>query len=539
MPWKRIGKCVFKTTKSGKKKEKEGCSDTIPMAKKYLKALYANADDVSEQVDGYLDEIVLSEARFKDVKAKYAQYDDMVDGTRDEIKKKIGDKGVSKYLLYVMREVHSMFDEPETEDEVLDEQDDMIPVIDNLIDIIAKYEKNISRIDQKDIYKLNASQLEQLVDNLGKSSSQKKKETKGKVHNESVLIYEDDDVLAVRPLTTEASNYYGMGTKWCISATECENFFDQYTIDGKAFVMLLLKNNQRSPDDVIKSKFGKVALEFNSDGAYIRAWDSPDATMDLKKLMYAVSVNMYDEVVKDDRSKNVKQLLDHIIDKGSKNIVKQPTPNPKIEIVKKIRKLKDEYESKMKDARLVLEIVDTDIDYFTTFRVPLHRDFKPAKTGKEDSENIRKLENYLRGTYFPRIGVGVVDFIDIRPNNEDDGYHVLLDISDTILKDEREYQEHLNKMMILQKNFKKVTKDIEKFLSSLGYFQDKEKIKSAADKIAKIDAADGTDPVNEVNDYFEELLKTEIDRRIEKMTIEEWLDPDIPAPWDEDYEDKK
>ena len=44
-----------------------------------------------------------------------------------------------------MRETHKMFDEPETEDEVLDDQDGMIPVIDNLIDIIAKYEKNISK----------------------------------------------------------------------------------------------------------------------------------------------------------------------------------------------------------------------------------------------------------------------------------------------------------------------------------------------------------------------------------------------------------
>lgn len=496
----------------------------------------AEAQGLNEEIDEYLNEIILSEAKFKDVKAKYAQYDDMVDGTRDEIKKKIGDKGVSKYLLYVMRETHQMFDEPETEDEVLDELDDMIPVVDNLIDLIAKYEKNISRIDQKDIYKLNASQLEQLVDNLGKSSTQKKKETKGKVHKESVLIYEDDDVLAVRPLTTEASNYYGMGTRWCISATECENFFDQYTIQGKAFVMLMLKNNQRSPDDVIKSKFGKVALEYNADGAYIRAWDSPDVTMDLKKLIYAVSYNMYDQRVKGIRLDNVERLLNNIIDKGSENIVKQPTPNPKIEIVKKIRKLKDEYKSKLKDGILVLDIVDTDIDYFTTFRVPLHRDFEPAKTGKEEMENTRKLEEYLRGKYFPRMGVGVVDFIDIRTNNEDDGYHVLLDISDTILKDEREYQEHLNKMMILQKNFKKVQKDIEKFLSSLGYFQNKEKIKSAADKIAKIDAQDGTDPVNE---YFSELVKTDLEKRIEKMTINEWLDPECPAPWDEDYEDKK
>lgn len=49
MPWKRKGKCVFKVTKSGKTKKKQGCSDTVAKAKKYLKALYANAEDVSEQ----------------------------------------------------------------------------------------------------------------------------------------------------------------------------------------------------------------------------------------------------------------------------------------------------------------------------------------------------------------------------------------------------------------------------------------------------------------------------------------------------------
>ena len=61
--------------------------------------------------------------------------------------------------------------------------------------------------------------------------------------------------LTIKDLSHKHDHYYGMGTRWCISATECENFFDQYTIDGKAFVMLMLKNNQRSSDDVIKSKF--------------------------------------------------------------------------------------------------------------------------------------------------------------------------------------------------------------------------------------------------------------------------------------------
>ena len=48
MPYIRIGKCVHKKTKSGKRGEKQGCSKSVAKAKKYLKALYANADDVAE-----------------------------------------------------------------------------------------------------------------------------------------------------------------------------------------------------------------------------------------------------------------------------------------------------------------------------------------------------------------------------------------------------------------------------------------------------------------------------------------------------------
>lgn len=63
-----------------------------------------------------------------------------------------------------------------------------------------------------------------------------------------------------------------------------------------------------------------------------------------------------------------------------------------------------------------------------------------------------------------------------------------------------------------------------------------DKEKAAAEKLAQVDAQDGTDPVNE---YFSELVKTDLEKRIEKMTIKEWMDPECPAPWDEDYEDKK
>ena len=53
MPFKRYGKCVFKVTKSGNKGEKKGCSKSVSKAKKYVKALYANSDDILDEIKDY------------------------------------------------------------------------------------------------------------------------------------------------------------------------------------------------------------------------------------------------------------------------------------------------------------------------------------------------------------------------------------------------------------------------------------------------------------------------------------------------------
>lgn len=45
MPYKRVGKCVYKKT-TGKK---VGCSNSIEKAKKYLTALRINAEDEERQ----------------------------------------------------------------------------------------------------------------------------------------------------------------------------------------------------------------------------------------------------------------------------------------------------------------------------------------------------------------------------------------------------------------------------------------------------------------------------------------------------------
>jgi hypothetical protein len=49
MPYMRIGKCVYKKSKSGKRGKKKGCSDTEAGAKRYLSKLYSVEESEEKQ----------------------------------------------------------------------------------------------------------------------------------------------------------------------------------------------------------------------------------------------------------------------------------------------------------------------------------------------------------------------------------------------------------------------------------------------------------------------------------------------------------
>ena len=53
MPFKRKGKCVFTITKKGNQGKKKGCSKSVARAKKYVKALYANSEDMMVEIKDY------------------------------------------------------------------------------------------------------------------------------------------------------------------------------------------------------------------------------------------------------------------------------------------------------------------------------------------------------------------------------------------------------------------------------------------------------------------------------------------------------
>jgi len=104
--------------------------------------------------------------------------------------------------------------------------------------------------------------------------AKKEKEEKGRASkqakSESDVVYDDEEFMVIRPLSPHASCYYGQGTKWCISATDSQNYFDSYTKEGKAFYFVMDKT--RSNDDPLK----KVAWVGNTQASFDEFYDATD-----------------------------------------------------------------------------------------------------------------------------------------------------------------------------------------------------------------------------------------------------------------------
>ena len=113
-------------------------------------------------------------------------------------------------------------------------------------------------------------QLENFIDDIGLSSSEEKKKEKEAALGGASILQDDEDFFIIRPETQEASCFFGKKTKWCISATRSQNYYDSYTRQGKAFYFILNKNLN---DD---SKYRKIALVYDKNGEFEEFFDVED-----------------------------------------------------------------------------------------------------------------------------------------------------------------------------------------------------------------------------------------------------------------------
>lgn len=132
------------------------------------------------------------------------------------------------------------------------------------IDRIADTPKDINVYENPDFFK----DLIKVVD-ARKSEREKEREAKSQVEK----IFEDDDVLVVRPKTHVASCYYGANTKWCTTTKDSPSYFDRYVKRGRLFYFINKKSGL------------KMALLSNLKEKVLEVYDSRDKEVTLVDLI--------------------------------------------------------------------------------------------------------------------------------------------------------------------------------------------------------------------------------------------------------------
>ena len=106
-------------------------------------------------------------------------------------------------------------------------------------------------------------------------------------------LHDDDDYMIVRPRSEDSSCYYGRGTRWCISATQSRNYFDQYTGEGAGFYFVLFKH---LPQD---DEYKKLALVFTAGSSEpSEVFDVVDDEVGVDAVTDAVRFNIFAEALK-------------------------------------------------------------------------------------------------------------------------------------------------------------------------------------------------------------------------------------------------
>ena len=241
------------------------------------------------------EEELLAEGRKDNVKKKYPELAER--GLIDELSLE-DPSGNNAYLGWMAKQIAKFF----KDESAYAPREQFIA---HTLNATKSFHSNKQRMKQKDLnqYKTVAD-LNQALDSLGLTSKDKRRQQRARekevLANMSNIVFENDDIFAVRPLNKEASCIIGQRTKWCISATKSKNYWYDYlsgrnTTDNdgipRAFVMVQLANLDQDDADY------KFALEYKSEAysdeaEFANAWDAVDDPHDADHFNEAVAINV-------------------------------------------------------------------------------------------------------------------------------------------------------------------------------------------------------------------------------------------------------
>jgi len=134
------------------------------------------------------------------------------------------------------------------------------------IEGIAKSPKDINQYE-------NPQFIKKLMNTIDARKTQR--EIEREIKTQADKIYEDSDVLVVRPKSHAASCYYGANTKWCTTQTGNPGYFEKYFRDGNLYYFLNKKTNN------------KLALYRNESERQTEVYDAQDRNVPVENLREA------------------------------------------------------------------------------------------------------------------------------------------------------------------------------------------------------------------------------------------------------------
>jgi hypothetical protein len=177
---------------------------------------------------------LLFEGRLEDIQKRYP-------GKEEDVQRLASSdpSGNMKYLEWMAKQVLKL-DEPAEE----------------VVELVGIFHKVVNKLKIKDLngYK-TLGDLRSAVEELGgdlRSGTAKRREAKANAET----IYDDDNFFVVLPHDKEASQHYGAGSKWCIAATQSQNYYQSYSSRSIGFFFIIDKHGK--PSDPMH----KVALAF-------------------------------------------------------------------------------------------------------------------------------------------------------------------------------------------------------------------------------------------------------------------------------------
>jgi len=190
--------------------------------------------------------------------------------------------------------------------------------LDSAINWVEKFDRVRKNLQYKDINQYK--NIQDLIDTL-EVYGDTKSEEKTKVESDTSKIYEDSEVLIVKPLSQKSSCYYGQGTKWCTSATSGGNAFRAYNDRGPLYYFIF-KNLNKDND------YYKIAIHYNVMEDKYSLFDAKD-NFNSNLLGFLKTNSAFNSIEKDieenhkvDESKTLEIMLIKLIRKNSFNFSK-------------------------------------------------------------------------------------------------------------------------------------------------------------------------------------------------------------------------